>query len=311
MKRIISLVLSLLMIASLLSGCAIRITVERAGSTASDIGADPLFWKVTGEDGATLYLFGTIHIGDERSDAVYAELEKYLDACDSLAVEVDLVEFRSDGETIDEYLDAMRYTDGTTIEDHVSRRLYVKMKDIVYTAGLSPDDYMYGNCAFWNQLITSIKTVETGYTPDHGMDVLLIGGAYERNMEVRSIESAEFQLDMLNDLSSDDSESLRFIVDTPVSSLKLSYKIMYSAWLTGDENFFEVTFSMQDPAIIGGLLDDRNPGMAEFAKGCLESGDSVFLAVGAGHMVGDTGIVQELADAGYKIERIHITDGVK
>ena len=52
------------------------------------------------------------------------------------------------------------------------------------------------------------------------------------------------------------------------------------------------------------LVDDRNRGMAEVALGWLAEGKTVFFAVGTGHMVGDTGLVQLLTDAGCTVERV-------
>ena len=52
------------------------------------------------------------------------------------------------------------------------------------------------------------------------------------------------------------------------------------------------------------MVDDRNYGMAEAAAGYLRSGDTVFMAVGTGHLVGDVGLIQLLQDAGFTAERV-------
>ena len=54
------------------------------------------------------------------------------------------------------------------------------------------------------------------------------------------------------------------------------------------------------------LIDERNVGMAKAAEEYIESGDTVFFAVGSGHMLGDAGIVNLLKNDGYKVERIYI-----
>jgi uncharacterized protein YbaP (TraB family) len=52
------------------------------------------------------------------------------------------------------------------------------------------------------------------------------------------------------------------------------------------------------------MLTERNIAMAEFARTQLLSGDTVFMAVGAAHMVGEDGIVSLLREMGYTVEKI-------
>ena len=44
--------------------------------------------------------------------------------------------------------------------------------------------------------------------------------------------------------------------------------------------------------------------MLEVAKGYLDSGKTVFFAVGLAHLLGDGGLVQALRDAGYTVTLI-------
>ena len=54
----------------------------------------------------------------------------------------------------------------------------------------------------------------------------------------------------------------------------------------------------------GKLFTDRDPGMIAYAADYLEQGGSHtgLLVVGAGHMIGSSGIVQGLKDLGYTVE---------
>ena len=49
---------------------------------------------------------------------------------------------------------------------------------------------------------------------------------------------------------------------------------------------------------------DRNAGMLEVAKKYLESGDTVFYAVGLAHLLAEDGLVFTLRDAGYTVELV-------
>ena len=53
------------------------------------------------------------------------------------------------------------------------------------------------------------------------------------------------------------------------------------------------------------ISTDRNAGMLEVAKEYLESGDTVFFAVGLAHLLAeDGGLVFTLREAGYTVEQV-------
>ena len=67
----------------------------------------------------------------------------------------------------------------------------------------------------------------------------------------------------------------------------------------------DALFPRQTSKVIADVyIDDRNLGMAQVAISWLAEGKTVFFAVGTGHMVGDTGLVRLLTDAGYTVERV-------
>ena len=83
-----------------------------------------IIWKVTDPEGHTLYLFGTIHVGDARSDAVLEKVSPFLLSCDALAVEFDLVAYEKDlGAVMADYQQFV-YTDGSTVRDRMPEELY-------------------------------------------------------------------------------------------------------------------------------------------------------------------------------------------
>jgi uncharacterized protein YbaP (TraB family) len=62
--------------------------------------------------------------------------------------------------------------------------------------------------------------------------------------------------------------------------------------------------------LLHNLLDDRNVRLATRMEAGLkeDAGKSVFYAVGAGHMIGDDGIVGRLQKKGWKIRRLQPGD---
>ena len=82
------------------------------------------------------------------------------------------------------------------------------------------------------------------------------------------------------------------------------------AWVAGDTNAVEsiLTESVREEPklapMMKKLIDDRNVKMVSKIEGFLKTGQTYFVVVGAGHLVGSKGIVNVLKEKGYLIEQL-------
>ena len=301
MKHIRTPILFLLILALLLAfvGCGGKSEVA------------PLLWKVTDDAGHTLYLFGTIHVGDKRSEKVLERVSPVLERCDALAVEFDLVAYQNDYYAMMQDMAQYVLTAGTTIKDHMPADLYDRAYALLDEAGLFPLLMQEYNLAMWAQLAeTAAITVKSDLDADHAMDLLLINRAYEKHIPVRDVESAAFQMQLLNSFPD---ELYLAQIETTLDTLddyKTTLDAMYELWLSGARDAFWRMITEEEDAgdLVADynrrLIDERNANMAAVAKEYLASGKTVFFAVGAAHMANDAGIVQLLKNAGYTVEEI-------
>ena len=292
---------------------------ESGQEETPDDAVSPLLWRVTDGQGHTLYLIGTIHIGDRRSDAVLDRLAPVLDSCDALAVEFDAVAYTGNVQRITEDMQQYLLTDGSVITDHLPKTLYRRACMLLEQAGMYPSLFVQYNAAWWAQLIESAMTmVYTKLDTNKAMDSLLIRYAYRHDIPVLEVESAAFQMELLN--SFDEALYLLLIEETlqNVKLFRSQLDEMYTLWLAGDQDAFwtylagenEGTgdYTPEQTALLEDynrrLLDERNLGMRERAVEYLAGGQTVFFAVGSAHMALDTGLVQLLMDAGYTVEQM-------
>ena len=280
----------------------------------------PMLWKVTDAEGHTLYLFGTIHVGDGRTAAVLEKVAPILLQCDALAVEFDMVAYEQDlGAVMADYQQFV-YTDGSTVQDHMSEELYARCAELLGQVGAYSPLIDHYNLAMWSQLVQQAALMTTTpLDPQLGMDRQLIGLAYEKELPVLEVESASFQMNLLNSFSDElNLLQLQATLDS-LDSYGADIDSLFETWLTGDYDAILALLNAEDEEETEGytdeqlalvedynkaLLDDRNLGMAEVALGYLASGDTVFVAVGTAHMVDTVGLVQLLTDAGCTVERV-------
>lgn len=340
-KKLLSFILVLVLILAALAGCAKRSggrtetapvkkePVETGGVPSGlpetdgpepepDGDISPALWRVT--DGErTLYLLGTIHVGDSRSDGALAAVGDLFDKCDALAVEFDIVAFENDLTSAINEIQQFLYTDGTTVRDHITEDLYERSLEIIKSGGdYSPLLERY-NLAIWEQTLDQALIKPSGLSPDYGMDGLLLDRAYERGMEILEVESAHFQYGLMNGFPEE--LYVLLIEDTVDNSdeYQADLQEMYETWLRGDTDALEEFILGSEDEQEQDLTDDqialieeynrkmgeeRNLGMADKAESYLKSGKTVFFAVGAAHMLGDAGLVKLLTDKGYEVTRV-------
>ena len=78
MKLIRQLTAAALAAAMLLAGCAGNTNDSKSTGDSASAGGVPMLWKVQGDKGNVMYLFGSIHAGDKRTDDVLESLRKNL-----------------------------------------------------------------------------------------------------------------------------------------------------------------------------------------------------------------------------------------
>lgn len=278
----------------------------------------PLLYKVTDGEGDVLWLFGSIHLGEEYFYPLPAYVTDAFDGADSLAVEFDVLAFEKDYSAQMAVLKPMIYRDGTTISDHISSDLYSRAKEALEELKVYNSMLDYYCPVLWSNMIESALYTELGMDADLGIDVHMINRAYDQDKKVLDIESALSQYQMLGSFSLDLQimllESALESAEDP-SRAADDMEQLVQCWISGDEaRLVEIltteTTGMTDreealyAEYTEAMMTDRNLHMATFAQNALDSDEEVFLCVGAAHIVGEGGLADLLAQRGYTVEKV-------
>ena len=280
--------------------------------------ATPLLYRVSDAEGHTVWLFGSIHVGRENYYALPAYVTDAFDGADALAVELDILAFEKDLSAQVQALMPLVYRDGTKISDHISEELYTKAVEALealnsYAAALD----MY--CpALWSSMIDSLLMEQMGARIDLGIDRHLLERAKAAGKEIRDIESAQAQYAMLGGFSD---ELQVILLESSLESYadpepaKAELEEMMDLWASGDEAAFSAYLAEEDEDMTAqekalyeeynqAMLVDRNLLMTDYAENALKSGETVFICVGAAHVVGQGAMAQQLAQRGYTVELV-------
>ncbi len=285
----------------------------------------PVFYEVSDGEGNSMYLFGTIHIGDDRTAYLPQVIYDALEDADALAVEFDDKSFEESIDEDDELrqtlMRAYYYTDGTTIQNHLDSDVYKEALDYVKVIGNYTDGAESMKPYLWENGIELFYLSQgRKLSGSRGVDARLMRLARESGKEILNVESGEFQISMVTGYSDPVQEMMlaETISATRQEYLNASYEL-YEAWCEGDEEALIQRLAAMDEEERAELDEDelaiydeyhqkmeveRNAAMVEVAKGYLAEGRKVFFAVGLAHLLGEGGLVHALRDAGFTVTLI-------
>lgn len=285
----------------------------------------PVFYRVSDSEGHSMYLLGTIHVGDARTAWLPQVIYDALDASDALAVEFDPQSFEAQlGEDLElqkTILESYYYTDGSSIQNHLDSDVYKLALDYLKVSGNYTELAESMKPALWeNALELFYLSQGRRLSSDKGVDNRLMRLARESGKEILNVESGEFQIGMLTGYSDPVQEMLLAeVISTPRGEFLDGTYELYEAWCAGDEAALIERLAAMDEEERAELDEDelaiydeyhqkmeveRNANMVEVAKGYLESGQTVFFAVGLAHLLGEGGLVEALRAEGYTVTLI-------
>lgn len=256
-----------------------------------------LFWKAESPTGKTTYLFGTIHTDDNRVTNFAPSVNDAINASDTFMMETlapsDPNVFKSENGSLQEVLTE---------------------KELAQVSQLAEFHAMHRDVAMYMKpwLLAVVFDSPRPLTP-FGQDNLLMTKAEEQGKEIIGIEDTAEHFGVMDGFSRDEQLTmLRAVLKRTQKTKERDYESLMSAYLAGDS----AKISSLDKKITGGMLpapiwekmrtkliDERNAIMAErvVAEGTEKN---VFVAVGASHLAGKSGLIAQLKNAGYKMTRL-------
>lgn len=253
-----------------------------------------LFWKMESPAGKVSYLFGTMHTDDNRVANVTPAMENALNSVDMFVMENESSNDQS----------AFLMQTGS-LADKLTEAEFEQVR------ALADFHVMHLGAAMQMKpwLLAVIFDLPKPQTP-FAQDNLLMRKAQDSEKDVVGIETSKAHFSIMDDFSIDEQMvMLRAVLKRTPEQKEADFERLMAAYLDGDADKIsaldeQITSGMLPQALWEKmrkkLLDDRNVVMA---KRTLEMANAtpVFIAVGASHLAGDSGLIAVFKKAGYKL----------
>ena len=268
--------------------------------------AHPALWKVSDAD-TTIYLFGTMHLLPAGTNWMDPQIKAAIDKSQSLTLEAVLDQ---DPTLVATVLMKIGHATGLPpLAERVPAAQRPELAKLVKASGL-PAGFLDGMKTWSAALMltgAALQQIGVDAAASPGVEPQLTALFRSANKPVDGLETAELQLGYFDKLP--ETAQRAFLVATldDPKKARADFLKMLAAWEKGDPAAIEKSFA-DDPEFTPELRDllirQRDHAWAEAIAKRLGQPGTVFVAVGAGHLVGPDSVQKMLEAKGLKTVRV-------
>ena len=261
-----------------------------------------LLWKISGNGlEKPSYLFGTIHMLCADDAVLSSNMKNAIRECDEVYFEVDMDNLLEMFGAIGK----MKMNGDTTLQDLLSKEDYLKVKNYFENKNSMLPFSMLETF----KPILAASTLEEGAMPCENtamMEQVIMEEAKQSDKKIKGLETMAYQAGILDSIpyKLQAQQLVSFIDNTGTGNKEdKQMKEMFEAYKSQDLKKLEDLMVETDPGMAGFidlLLYNRNRNWVKKLK-TLMTEKSLVIAVGAGHLPGDKGVINLLRKEGYKV----------
>jgi len=264
-----------------------------------------LMWKATSPT-TTVYLVGSIHLGDNSMYPLPKEVESAFAAAKVLAVEIN-IKNADQAKMIGLVQKYGLYTGDDSLTKHLPKDTQAALDD--YCTRHNVPRMGMEQLKPWVVAVTiaAMAWQQAGEDPTLGIDMHFLDES-KPPQRIDELETMESQLSIFADATEEEQQSMLASTLKQGDKIKDIIKRTQAAYVAGDPDALQKIMEEQDDvgskSLEKKLLDDRNVLMTGKMEEYLKGKEPIFVLVGAAHIVGNKGIAKQLRDKGYKVDQV-------
>lgn len=259
--------------------------------------AEPLYWSAS-KDSTQLIIVGSLHVGSDQFYPLPDELEQHLKQSAGLVIEADVLSQSNTSLPPNQISSEQVLTDKQRLTlDKIARQLQLDAQQILQ---LPP----------WSaSLVLQMRQLaQSGYQAERGVDLYFMQQAKRQHMPILSLESVQFQIDLLANLPNSGQELLVSLIEQWQNNAQFT-QCLIESWRKGDQHNLLQSLKASDMSaeLQAKMLTNRNQDWA--AK--LSSSEFLtphpqpyLVVVGALHLIGEQSLLTYLKQQGFSITQL-------
>jgi uncharacterized protein YbaP (TraB family) len=265
-----------------------------------------LAWQIQGQN-AQVVLLGSVHMAYPEIYPLRDALEQAFAEADKLVVEVDI----GGANTLaiqQLMLERGMLPEGESLQQYLLPQTWADLQYYLSSRGLPVDMFARLRPGLVVTTLSSMRIAELGMRPELGIDRHFLDRAKDKK-PIMELESVQQQIELLLAFPEPDLLISQTLVQ--LDEIDLYLRPIYDAWRAGDPQLLnrlllvdEQERNPQFQPVYDLFFVQRNRAMTEKIDSYLRGKGSYFVVVGAGHLVGDEGIISLLLQRGYRAQQL-------
>jgi uncharacterized protein len=262
-------------------------------------------WKVQG-DHNSVYLLGSIHVLSKQAYPLKPVLEHAFDDANQVVFEIDLTRFTRKSFK-EEFSRTAYYPPGQSLSKKLTPRTIELLNSILPLYGWSLQKVEHVKPWFLAEALSSRTLEMAGFSDQYGIDLYFYRKAKAAGKPVLGLETLRDQAEIFDRFNDEQNEQYLLSTLSGLPAYAEMIRQLVSAWRNGDVESLDRLLNQDkraDPATHDVLFSRRNskwlPEIERFAHG----DTNYLIIVGAGHLVGEDGVVAQLRRAGYSVQQL-------
>ena len=272
------------------------------------LNAQSILYKVSSNSN-NVYILGSIHLAKPELYPLDKAIEKAYNESNFLVVEINAHTPESETKMQIAMLNLGIFHNSKSLKTELTPKTYKQLQ--LYTTKAGVPIQMLEQMRPWVVMLqlSIVEMLRLGYSPELGIDKHFIDRAYQDNKSILSLETIEEQMSLLSkDDKAYQDKLLRYTIES-MNEIEPMLDSLFISWKKGDAKGIEKMFlqTMQEDKNLDEIYDElitkRNNKMTKKILNYLKEDKNYFVVVGAGHVVGQGGIIDLLKKHGYEVSQ--------
>lgn len=269
--------------------------------------AQPAMWTVKDAD-STIYLFGTVHLLKPETEWKTEKLKAAMAEAEQLWLELPTTNSEALAAEMMPLITQFGLAPATPLSSSLTPEEMKTLDEAAKLAGMTGAQLNAFRPWFAALTITTSAVTRAGYDPASGVDSRIEALFAERGIKPKGFETPEQQIKVFADMSREEELAyLRQIIEEYENAADVLDR-MVDQWSRGDLVGLEASLvaDMREasPELYEDLLPMRNANWAVQIEDMLKGKGVIFIAVGAGHLIGADSVQALLKAKGIEAERV-------
>jgi uncharacterized protein YbaP (TraB family) len=271
-------------------------------SMAQD-GGQNMLWTLSKNGNTAGYLVGSVHFMKPEAYPLPAAYDDAFAAADVLAFETNLDSAEAQSQTLIRRLGM--YAGSKTLKTELADSTYALLQARTDSLGLNLTRMRKLEPWVMSMVVPVTQMQRAGYSGQSGIDRHFFTKAKKADKERTAFETPAQQMSFFDQFPSDRQEAfLRYSLQEAARNVQ-RMDDMTAAWMAGDteqlETFMQDQMQTNFPDLYQTLIVERNQNWMPQITALLDDERRPMIVVGAGHVVGEEGLVTLLREKGYTV----------